>query len=114
MNETTAILFELRALAEQIEHLECQARMNGAGGADLRLTDLRSQTDELRQSMEQARRNRAASGYAVRNSGSPSDTEMNFSRRSHSAGMAAGIVARLGVRPDRMFEMLHAITPANR
>lgn len=110
MNETTAILFELRALAEQIDQLECQARLSGAGPYDTKLSHLRGQTDALRSSMELARRNRAASSRRVI---STRDDELNYSRVTQPPGRAASIVARLGVPHDRLFAALHAIGPIN-
>jgi hypothetical protein len=111
MNETTAILFELRALAEQIDQLECQARRNGAGASEARLTDLRSQTEALRSAMEQARRSRADAGHPARRGKSGLDSTLNYSRGPLQPSRAAAIVARLGVPQDRLFEALHAIGP---
>jgi hypothetical protein len=111
MNETTAILFELRALAEQIDQLECQARRSGAGASDTRLADLRSQTEALRGAMEHARRYHARAGDPARRGAFGLDNTAKYSRGTHKQSRAAAIVARLGVPQDRLFEALHAIAP---
>ncbi len=96
MNETTMILCELRALAEQIDHLECQARVHAGDAERQNLHDLHGQASALHDMMTRA---------------NPRMTYRSGSEASFSCATpnrAAGIVARLGVRPDHLFEALHA------
>jgi hypothetical protein len=116
MNETTAILFEIRALAEQIDLLECQARQTGEGASHTRLSALRGQASALRANMDNTRRRRDAIRHSAgtqSRSTSPTNVDVNYTSAMPPRSRAAGIVARLGVSRDRLFDALHATGTLN-